>query len=441
MVQLERLQLRVGRGGATVNDVEVHGSTALHAGDVISDGDVQYLVLPAPNEPSTEATPLLDHWSWQRRVEEEIAAPGTGFSVLLGRSGAFSPAFLRSALATFSPSVRVRKVPGAGATNVLQVLLVGDAASVDSLRQHVADAAAREEETVRWGAASFPRHGSTAEELWSVAVDRLLALESPETSELVWSDPCMTRLRAFADRWSRSHRLMLVGPEGAGRETLARVIRGLATPAAPFVVHRGARFDPTRWKEDVARAEGGALHVRRPEILPEGERKAFWTARNFRPSVGSTGSDATFSTPGSCIVIPDLASRPADVAPIAELAFHLVDAQLGRRRSGLRAETRSVLQSFQPRENVRSLRNLAIRGALNATSPEVRPEHLELPWPGPASSSIRTKVNQMERREIESVLHTSAWNVTEAARRMNIPRRTLVYRMARLGLKRPKGYP
>ena len=273
-----------------------------------------------------------------------------------------------------------------------------------------------------------------------MAVNRLLALEPSGSPELVWSDPCMTRLRTFANRWCRRPALALIGAEGVGRESLARLIRTTgAPPGAPFVVHRGARFDQARWAEDVARAAGGSLHVRRPEMLPEGERRAFWSARSFRPSVGMAMTNETLRLPEDWIVVPDLDNRPADVAPIAELVLHSVDAQLGRRRSSLRAETRTLLQKVAVPENVRSLRNLVIRGALNTAGTEIRPEHLDLPSVTPALVGVRAKVRETERREIEAVLQRSGWNVTEAARRMELPRRTLVYRMARLGLRRPGG--
>lgn len=46
----------------------------------------------------------------------------------------------------------------------------------------------------------------------------------------------------------------------------------------------------------------------------------------------------------------------------------------------------------------------------------------------------------MTSSETELLLETLArtrWNVTAAAARLGLPRRTVVYRMARLGLKRP----
>ena len=248
----------------------------------------------------------------------------------------------------------------------------------------------------------------------------------------------MTRLRALADRWYRRSGLVLMGAEGVGRESLVRHIRATGEPGAPFVVHRAARFDRARWAEDVARAAGGSLHVRRPEILPDEERGAFWGAQAFRPSVGVSVTNR-WTLPGDRLVIPELAQRPADVEPIAEVVLHAVDVQLGRRRSSLRTETRLTLQGLVTSENVRSLRNLVIRGALNATGAEVRPEHLDLPSALPAFSGVRAKVRETERREIEAALQGSGWNVTEAARRMQLPRRTLVYRMSRLGLRRPGG--
>jgi hypothetical protein len=438
VVDAERLQLRVGRSRVTVNDVEVHGTTVLHAGDLLVEADLQYLVLPAPGAQTRKAVSVLDHWAWMRRLEEERTAAAGPFALLIGRSGAFASDRLTEALAEFAPPQGFRHVVGRCGLNTLEVLVLGEPTGLDALREFASERAAQEEETVRWGTAWFPTHAATAEELWSAAMDRLLGLEALHGSELVWSDPCMTRLRELANRWSRRSGLVVIGSEGVGRESLARATRGASAPEAPFVVHRGARFDRSRWSEDLARAAGGALHVRRPEILPSSERQAFWTAQAFRPSVGVTSIEE-WPFAGDGIVVPDLIDRPADVEPIAEVAVHAVDVQLGRRRSSLRTETRQTLQRLVATENVRSLRNVVIRGALNSTGPEVRPEHLDLSSGLAATSGVRAKVREAERREIEAALHGSGWNVTEAARRMKLPRRTLVYRMSRLGLRRPVG--
>jgi hypothetical protein len=439
LLEGDRLQLRVRRSGATINEVEVHGTTALHPGDVLTEDDLQYLVLPAESGNSVQGgSKLLDHWGWLRRVEEEVSAAQSSFAILIGRSGAFESEDVPAVLSGLPKALGIRHVVGRCVRSTVEVLALGDAPHIDAFQQLVSERAGKDDETVRWGVAWFPAHGGTAEELWAAAMGRLLGHESPRAGDLVWSDPCMTRLRALADRWSRRPQLILIGSEGVGRESLARHIRVTGAQGAPFVVHRAARFDRARWAEDVARAAGGALHVRRPEVLPEDELNAFWSARAFLPSLGLSTLTPS-SLPGDRLVIPELVHRSADIAPIAEVTLHAVDVQLGRRRSSLRIETRQALQRLLSSENVRTLRNVVIRGALNATGTEVRPEHLDITSAEPASFGVRAKVQETERREIEAALQRSGWNVTEAARRMQLPRRTLVYRMSRLGLTRPGG--
>jgi hypothetical protein len=245
----------------------------------------------------------------------------------------------------------------------------------------------------------------------------------------------MTRLRAFSEHWTRPA-LGLIGGEGVGRESFARLIRLSGARAAPFVVHRAVRFDRARWDEDIARAAGGSLHLRRPEILPEQERRAFWSARSFRPSASVAPAGGNSLLPENRVLIPELESRPADVAPISELVVHCVDAQLGRRRSSLRAETRALLQRLPLRENVRTLRNVVIRGALNATGAELRLS---------TSSSLGRAGFLWSKSEGSRDGASGDRGCTSPERmerdggrtRMELPRRTLVYRMARLGLRRP----
>jgi len=158
---------------------------------------------------------------------------------------------------------------------------------------------------------------------------------------------------------------------------------------------------------------------------------------SFKPSAGLEADSDSSGLPQDRILVPDLRDRPADVLPIAEKILHLVDAQLGRRRSTLPPEARSLLQQLQTPENVRTLRNVVIRAALGNTATEVTSEHFDVPDATPVVLSVRARVRQTERREIETALVRSGWNVTEAARRMELPRRTLVYKIRRYGLRRP----
>jgi transcriptional regulator of acetoin/glycerol metabolism len=87
---------------------------------------------------------------------------------------------------------------------------------------------------------------------------------------------------------------------------------------------------------------------------------------------------------------------------------------------------------------VRELRNVMARAARSAVRDELGrdalPSRLSTEAP---EESLRGALKTAERELLLEALARTRWNVTAAAGRLGIPRRTVVYRMARLGLKRP----
>src|SRR5262245_31943246 len=73
------LELHVERSGATVNDVEIHGTTPLHVGDVLAESGHQYLVLPRPAAAEQRSVRVLEHWAWLPRLAEEVEAATGSF--------------------------------------------------------------------------------------------------------------------------------------------------------------------------------------------------------------------------------------------------------------------------------------------------------------------------------------------------------------------------
>jgi hypothetical protein len=432
------LELWPGARPIQLNDVELKGATELRPGDQFSEGAVTYLVLPfnAQRRPSLR---VLRHEAFLARLDEETAGEHEVI-LLLSRSTAFGRGLADKLLegARFSRQV---PVVGQAAPDLLELLLNKEAArSADSLKEALTRGVEREDDTIQWGAAHFPRDGRTSEELWAVAVDRLLGLETPGSPEVRVADPSMIRLWNMAEPLARRPRaLIVIGEPGVGRETFARRVRTTGAPGAPFVVHGAASFDRRRWDEDVARARGGALHLRYPEILPESERSAFFEAQQFLPSANIAAVSALPRGANSQVFIPSLRDRPADILPIAEHVLHSVDARLARRRCAIRADARQGLGRLLGLENVRTLRNALIRAALTVVGPELRAEHLvEVPaLNSTAISNLREQLKNTERRALEEALRQTRWNVSEASRLMRLPRRTIVYRMRRLGVRRP----
>jgi len=115
-----------------------------------------------------------------------------------------------------------------------------------------------------------------------------------------------------------------------------------------------------------------------------------------------------------------------------------VDGRLARRRSILPAETRLAHQQNFAHQNVRDLRNYGKRAALLVDGREVRPDQLGTAGRSDLTRDVRERVREVELRTLQEALRRTEWNVSEAARLLSLPRRTMVYRMRRLGLRRSR---
>jgi hypothetical protein len=436
------LEVEPGIVPSRLNDVELGGRAVLNAGDVLVQRELTYLVMIGPS-----ATPrrrwALEHRTFLSRVEDETRDADTQFGLMVGQSGAFVSEALDSVFVQLDfRAGEKRPILGRVGSDLLEVLIPGVGPD-ESERVRLRIAAAVEEigETVRWGLVQFPRDGATGEELWANALSRVLGLETVSAADVPWFDAVTASLWALRERWAHGSRpLAIVGEDGSGRETFARGIRTVGARETPFVVYRGAKFDAVRWAEDIKRAEGGALHVRHPEILPERVRSAFFVATSFIPSGNFSIARPMPADVATKIFLPALRDRPADVLPIAEYVLHTVDERLARRRSSLRADAKAYLTALDTPENSRSLRNAVLVAALSLDGLEMRAEHLgtETGMRTNAVSGVREQLEATERHAIHEALRRTNWNVSEAARAMALPRRTLVYRMNRLGLRRPK---
>jgi hypothetical protein len=437
----EALQVEPGAHSAQVNEVELRGRASLNAGDILKQGGLVYLVMQTAT-PLPERRRGLDHASFMLRLEERTKDLEANFTLLLAQSSAFGSAPPPWIFEDLRQRARGRPIvlARAGADLFEGLFPAMGADDLDLVRERLATAADQNGETLRWGIAHFPSDGSTGEELWAGAVERLLGTQAPSAGELPWRDPVTAGLWSLRETLARGSRaLAFLGEEGSGRETFARGIRKLASRDSPFVVHRAAVYDRARWAEDVRRAEGAALHCRHPEILPDAERTSFFQATAFAPSANFAGYSYLHPEVAGQVFVPPLRDRPADIVPIAEYLLHSVDERLARRRSSLRADVRAHLMSLDAPENVRSLRNAVLRAALSVEGHELRTEHFGLTSEGAWGSvtDMRGQLEATERHAIHEALRRARWNVSLASLSVGLPRRTLIYKMKKLGIRRP----
>lgn len=431
------LELRADRPGQVLlNDVQVAGVSELRSGDQLRAGDTTLLVQRATvREPRPEPV----RWTaeqFEARVRAELRRLPPRGSLHLGIACGVAHLAWPDSVEVCERSPEVTFV------------LAFDADRAEELWTRITAAGGRV------GFAQAPRDGRTLDAMWSAALTALGANEPPERpfDGPIAVDPAMVRLRALIERLSASEgAVAFVGEPGSGRarwafhlhahsghrsDSLIRV--DCANPAANSGRHAEVEpgggtvllesFDALEQSAQAARLEalrGRArvlVTVRAP--LSEAIRERYFRAE---------------------LAVPPLRDRPSEVLAHAMQAVQRARGWLGRRALALNADARAALQAWDWPGNVRELRNAVLLGALVSASDELRAEDLPpavvRAWRQIQESrgerNFRASMRSLEKDALLEVLGRTHWNVTQAARELGLPRRTVVYRMGRLGLRRP----
>jgi DNA-binding NtrC family response regulator len=138
------------------------------------------------------------------------------------------------------------------------------------------------------------------------------------------------------------------------------------------------------------------------------------------------------------IEVPALRDRREEILPLAETFVSRFRAAVGRPRLTLSGDARQLLQAWHWPGNVRELANVLYRAARATARDEIGRDALPTRLSVDSESdNFRGAMRAAERELLLDTLSRTRWNVTAAATRLGIPRRTIVHRMAKLGLKRP----
>ncbi len=315
---------------------------------------------------------------------------------------------------------------------------------------------------------------------------------------IVARSAAMTALLEQVDRLAGADAtVLLLGESGTGKELVARRLHARSGRGdGPFVAvscaalpaelmeaelfgHvRGAFTGATRSREGrFRRADGGTLFldevaelpaalqgkllrvlqervvdvVGRDEPVPVDVRLVAATNRDLRAEVdaGRFREDLYFRLAVVELTLPPLRERPDDVEPLVR---HLVARHAGDRVLEIPDEVLAELQRRSWPGNVRELENACERLAILAPGCAVRREDLP---PAPAGTGVHDRAEaggdwldhlpeglslvDLERQAIEHALRRAGGNLSEAARRLGVPRHILVYRVQKYGIPTGRG--
>jgi DNA-binding NtrC family response regulator len=305
---------------------------------------------------------------------------------------------------------------------------------------------------------------------------------------LLGTSPAMRHVVELVDTVSASDSTVLItGESGTGKEVVARAIHA-ASPRRynPMVVvncgalpegileselfgHEAGAFTGARarHKGKFESAEGGTVFLDeigevspkvQVELLRVLEEKVVTrlggtapvtvdfrvicaTNRDLQAAVkdGSFREDLYWRLNVVHVDIPPLRERPEDVPVLAEQFLARFAQSMSRRPMRFSPEAKDALAAYPWPGNVRELQNAIERAVVVGRSEVVRAEDLPLrvtqaPAGGPGPGSLA----EAERAHVQSVLDASGWNITRAARVLDVDRVTLYNKIRKYELKKPE---
>ena len=138
------------------------------------------------------------------------------------------------------------------------------------------------------------------------------------------------------------------------------------------------------------------------------------------------------------IELPPLRARRSDIPQLAEALRERLASSMNKKFTGFAPDAMETLVAHSWPGNVRELENAIERAMVVGTPPLIRARDLPLgaaprvegPSGGPKSLA------DMERIHLQRVLDETGWNISRAARELDIDRTTLYAKIRRYGLER-----
>jgi DNA-binding NtrC family response regulator len=193
----------------------------------------------------------------------------------------------------------------------------------------------------------------------------------------------------------------------------------------------------------------GGLKARRIDV-----RFLAATNRNLEDEIaaGRFRQDLYFRLSGVILTVPPLRERPREIRALAEAFVARATAAMGLPSLRLGGDALAALAHHHWPGNVRELKNVIERAALLAQGQEIGVAELGLgrmrviaapPEPSlgadlPVAGALHEQVDALERQRILDMLEQCGGNQSEAARRLGMSRGTLIARLDRYGVTRPR---
>ncbi|MEO9528170.1 sigma-54 dependent transcriptional regulator [Roseibium sp.] len=310
-------------------------------------------------------------------------------------------------------------------------------------------------------------------------------------SRLIGASPAMQALRRQVLHFANTDAaVLIIGETGTGKEVIAQALHDFSPRKdGPFVAINAAALPEAMVEAElfgheagaftgadrrrtgrIEAADGGVLLLDEIVSMPTSlqpkllrvlqEKKVdriggarpvdvdirLISAANIEPGEavrsGRLREDLLFRLNTIELRVPPLRERGSDALLLFDTFVNRFAVRYSLDAPAASARDEAFLQTYAWPGNVRELRNAAERFVLNAP---VSPQPLEAlvtgrqdPGPSPVDGGLKDLMDAYERNLIEGALRRHGGRVLDVMRELNLPRRTLNEKMARLGLSRDR---
>jgi two-component system, NtrC family, response regulator HydG len=137
------------------------------------------------------------------------------------------------------------------------------------------------------------------------------------------------------------------------------------------------------------------------------------------------------------LAIPPLRERPEDVRALAEHFLLRFSVAMSRKPTQLSEEAIAALTGYDWPGNVRELQNAIERAVVVSKGGRIEPADLPLAVTAAPYRAAQGSLASVERAHVEATLAACDWNISQAARALEVDRATLYGKIRRWNLKRP----
>ena len=136
------------------------------------------------------------------------------------------------------------------------------------------------------------------------------------------------------------------------------------------------------------------------------------------------------------IHLPPLRDRKEDIPLLVKSFIKKYCLEMNKEASKIVPSALKLLTDYDWPGNVRELENIIERALVIGTGKEIVPDDLPFSRGGQVSRPLPKSLKMMEKMHIEGILHENNWNISRAARELDIDRQTLYNKIEKYGIKK-----